>query len=272
VTTVAEGIAAALVRRGLSVGVMKPVAVGCPLSADLEGTVELAGLPGEHDAQTLASLSRLAELAGPAPAALTGPTPSRALQAVEARRLMAAAGLDAGAASIDQVNPYRFAPDIEPAAAARAADQAIDPELLSTHLASLMQQHDVVLVDGGAGLMVPLNDHTLMVDVLQRWEMAVLLVAPSRPWAAINSTLLSAELLRSRGVPLSGVVLDRLRSELQPEEAVNSYQLEQHKVVVRGLVPWLEPAQREDLDHLARRVVVHLDLDGILQTIGLPHQ
>lgn len=260
-TTVAAALAAVLVRRGLKVGVMKPVAVACPL--DDHQPLELAGLPGQAQAaETLRGLNRLAALAGPAPPVTLAP--QAALLAVEATRLLAAARTRADA---ELACPYRFAADLEPAAAARAAGRAIETAVVRAACSTLAADADVMLVDGTGGLMVPLDDEALMVDLVQQLELAVLLVAPSRVWGAINGCLMAAELLRRRDVPLAGVVLNRLTARPAGEEAVNPYQLEQHGLLVHGLLPWLEPAQLEDLDQLARRFEVHVDIDRILARI-----
>jgi len=261
-TTVSTALVAALRGRGRRVGVLKPVAVGCGLDAAVSGGVTVGGIPGKQDALSLAALSRLSDVAGPPPATLSGPTAREALRADEARRLLAASGSQL---PVDTVNPYRFAPDLEPAAAARAANVSIDLELVHRCFDEAARGREAVVVDGGVGPLVPLNERQTLLDLVAALGLPVVLVVPSRPWAAINPTLLTVEVLRARGVTLAGLVLNRRDRVLRPEEAVNPYQIEEHAgALVRGLLPFLEMEQLEPV-RLAERLEVHVDLDGILE-------
>ncbi|MFA6809754.1 MAG: dethiobiotin synthase [Desulfoplanes sp.] len=65
-----------------------------------------------------------------------------------------------------------------------------------------------LVVEGAGGLMVPLNDRELMIDLIKRLALPVVLVA-SNLLGTINQVLLSLEALRSRHIPIAGVVLNR---------------------------------------------------------------
>ncbi|MBB64168.1 MAG: dethiobiotin synthase [Waddliaceae bacterium] len=64
-----------------------------------------------------------------------------------------------------------------------------------------------LIIEGAGGLMVPLNDHDLLVDYIVELAVPVVLVARSG-LGTINHTLLSLELLRNREVPILGVVMN----------------------------------------------------------------
>jgi dethiobiotin synthetase len=221
-TTVAAALAAALVRRGWRVAVMKPVQTGCPL---------VDGRAAPTDATSL-------------------------------RR---AAGFDG---QLEQICPYRFVPPFEPAVAARLEGVTVDLEHLVACYRRLAGEAGLVLVEGCGGLMAPLNEDLLMVDLVARLELSVLLVSPSMR-NAINACLLNAELLRNRQLPLVGLVLNRLTPVAQPEEAANPFQIERFEgPIVRGVVPFLEPDVLGDPELLAHRLEVHVDLDAILAGLG----
>jgi len=65
-----------------------------------------------------------------------------------------------------------------------------------------------LVIEGAGGLMVPLNDRELMIDLIKRLLLPVVLVASNR-LGTINQVLLSLEALRSRHIPVAGVVLNR---------------------------------------------------------------
>ncbi|MCP9237891.1 dethiobiotin synthase [Lewinella sp. JB7] len=62
-----------------------------------------------------------------------------------------------------------------------------------------------LLVEGAGGLMVPLNENDCMIDLAVRLGLSVILV--SRHYlGSINHTLLSIEVLRTRGCRIAGIV------------------------------------------------------------------
>ncbi len=71
--------------------------------------------------------------------------------------------------------------------------------------------HKNLLVEGAGGLMVPLNDTLLMLDLIKLLDLPVLLVARSS-LGTINHTLLSLEALRRRENKILGVVLNGERN------------------------------------------------------------
>ncbi len=64
-----------------------------------------------------------------------------------------------------------------------------------------------LIVEGAGGILVPLNENSLMVDLIVHLGLPVLLVARSS-LGTINHTLLSLEALRTRGIPILGVVMN----------------------------------------------------------------
>lgn len=64
-----------------------------------------------------------------------------------------------------------------------------------------------LIVEGAGGLMVPLNSKCLIIDLIDKLQIPVLLVARST-LGTINHTLLSLAQLRQRGIPILGVVMN----------------------------------------------------------------
>lgn len=267
-TTVGRALAAALVRRGSAVAVMKPVETGCALRRTSR-PLSVGGIRGEVDPEGVAALARLEAAAGPPPANLSGPTPKASLRPADAEALAAAAGFEA---PLDRVNPYRYAPELEPAVAARCYGEAIELELITRcyHQLAATPGVELVLVEGTSGLLAPLTPELQMEHLVLELDLSVLLVVPSAP-GAINDRLLNVQLLCSRGIQLAGVVLNRLRAGVAPEEAANPYQIERFSGdVVRGVLPYLDAGALAELDHLARRFEAHVDVDAILASLEPP--
>jgi dethiobiotin synthase len=64
-----------------------------------------------------------------------------------------------------------------------------------------------LVIEGAGGLMVPINDRSLMIDVIKRLGTPVLLVARST-LGTINHTLLSLEKMKSADVDVVGVAMN----------------------------------------------------------------
>ena len=64
-----------------------------------------------------------------------------------------------------------------------------------------------VIVEGAGGILVPINDHETMLDLMAALALPVVLVARTA-LGTINHTLLSLAALRQRGLAIAGLVLN----------------------------------------------------------------
>lgn len=136
----------------------------------------------------------------------------------------------------------RVIPSTYSFAAPLAPDQAAVREGCSIDLAAFVAPAvRPLVVEGAGGVLVPLNDSTLMIDLMAKLDLPVLLVARST-LGTINHTLLSIDALRARGRVILGVVLNG------PVHAENRAAIERH-----GRVPVL--AELPPLTELGRRVL-----------------
>ena len=97
---------------------------------------------------------------------------------------------------------YRLRVPASPHAAAAAQGVVIEADRLT-----LPETERFLVVELAGGLMVPLNDDTLTIDMVQRWGLPVVLVA-SYYLGSINHSLLSIEALRRRNIAISGLVFN----------------------------------------------------------------
>ncbi|MEI9420756.1 dethiobiotin synthase [Mesorhizobium sp. Cs1299R1N1] len=124
---------------------------------------------------------------------------------------------------------WRLRQPFSPHLAAKFDGVEIDAQALS-----LPATDRPLVVEGAGGLMVPLNRHTLYIDVFARWNAPVVLCARTS-LGTINHTLLSIEALRARSIPLLGVAFigDRV---VDTQKTI----AEMGKVRVLGRLPRLE--------------------------------
>ena len=142
---------------------------------------------------------------------------------------------------------YRLREPMSPHAAAALEGVAVD---MAAILATELPSDRPVVVEGAGGLMVPLNERDLMVDLMGRMAMPIVLVARTG-LGTLNHTLLSLSELRRRSMPVLGVVLNGDEHESN-RRAIEEY----GDVRVLGRVPPLD-----DIDpHSLRAAFAGLDL------------
>jgi len=149
---------------------------------------------------------------------------------------------------------YVFEHALSPHAAAELEDVEINPARLSVPCVNRS-----LVIEMAGGLMVPLRNDLLSIDLLKHWELPVLICSRTK-LGTINHTLLSIEALKSRGIPVLGVVFS---GEAEPvsERAVRKFT----DVPVLGRIPFLNEINRMSLKSV-------FDNDLNLSGIGLSSQ
>lgn len=268
-TTVAAALIAALNSRGRRVAVMKPIETGCEVlpSSPADGSTPAASAAAGGaplDQESLDSLARLAQLAGPPPASVLADVSRELLRPTDAHLLMEAAGFDF---DLDQVSPYRFGPALEPGVAARLAGTEIQVEHILHCQEAVAAAAEVMIVEGSAGLFDPLSPGLLTIDLISRMKLPVLLISGFSP-GSISSCIMHIEALRRRDLQLTGLILNRREARSLPEHAANPFQVESYcGELVLGVFPFFTPDQLSDVNFLGERLAVHTDLSPLLDTL-----
>lgn len=95
---------------------------------------------------------------------------------------------------------YCYQAPISPHLAASAEHETIDIQRIQ------LPPSKNLIIEGAGGVLVPINSNTLMIDLIQQFNVPVILVVASR-LGMINHALLSLEALRSRRIPVLGVIV-----------------------------------------------------------------
>lgn len=99
------------------------------------------------------------------------------------------------------------------------------------------------IVEGAGGVLVPLNENELMIDLIEALGLPVLIVARSG-LGTINHTLLTLEALRSRKLEIFGVVMNGEPND-ENRRAIKRY----GKTKVLAQMPKFEKLEYESLCH-----------------------
>ncbi|MCC7331614.1 MAG: dethiobiotin synthase [Flavobacteriales bacterium] len=97
---------------------------------------------------------------------------------------------------------YRLSNPLSPHAAAKYDSIEIDINKITI---PITDNH--LIIEGAGGLMVPLNEEKLMIDLIQQLKVEVILVS-KHYLGSINHTLLSIEILKSRNIPIRGIIFN----------------------------------------------------------------
>ena len=136
---------------------------------------------------------------------------------------------------------------VSPHLAARLAGQRIELDPL---VARVNEQPASVrwIVEGAGGVLVPVNEADLMIDLMVRLALPVVVVARTT-LGTINHTLLTVEALRARQLTVAGALM---MGDPSPEnaEAIQTY----GQVPIIGHLPTVNPLTPESLANPAKRL------------------
>jgi len=104
--------------------------------------------------------------------------------------------------SIFHQESYRLTQPYSPHKSAALDGITIDPEEIK-----LPATNNRLVIEGAGGLMVPLNDSFLMIDLIKKLDAEVILVSQNY-LGSINHTLLSVVALKANNIPIKGIIFN----------------------------------------------------------------
>lgn len=114
----------------------------------------------------------------------------------------------------ERICPQTFLAPLAPPIAARQEGRTVNAALLRAGAAWWLKQPlDALVIEGAGGLLSPISDGDLVADVARDLGWPLLVVA-RRGLGTINHTLLTVEAALSRGLRVTGIVLN----EAQPSD------------------------------------------------------
>ncbi len=128
------------------------------------------------------------------------------------RCLMGIDLLDVDADRENLTCPYLFSVPCSPHLAATLDGRTVDIDRIRRATALLLEQFDMVLLEGAGGLSVPLTEDVLFIDYLQKEQYPIILVSGPR-LGSINHTLNSLELVRRRNLQVAALIYNRFIDE-----------------------------------------------------------
>lgn len=146
-------------------------------------------------------------------------------------------------ARVAQPSPSHILPEayrLQWPASPHAAAEKEGIEISAARLA-VPQPPGPLIIEGAGGLMVPLTRKMVYADVFQQWRLPIVLVVDTY-LGSINHSLLSIEALKSRNIPIHGIIFNdagRPESESVIEEMAG--------IRVLARIPRIEKVDRKSL-------------------------
>lgn len=131
---------------------------------------------------------------------------------------------------------YQLTQPMSPHAAAKIDKIEIDLTKIS-----IPETKNNLIIEGAGGLMVPLNNHELIIDLIKRLNAETILVSQNY-LGSINHTLLSIEVLKQKGIKVKGIIFNGNENK-ETEEYILNYtgitylgRIKQHSAINKDVV------------------------------------
>jgi dethiobiotin synthetase len=111
---------------------------------------------------------------------------------------------------------YKLSQPYSPHKSAAIDKLSIDPEKII-----LPQTNNSLIIEGAGGLMVPLTDRFMMIDLIKKLNVPVVLVSQNY-LGSINHTLLSIQALKKYDIPIKGIIFNGVK-DIYSKEFILQY-------------------------------------------------
>jgi dethiobiotin synthetase len=156
--------------------------------------------------------------------------------------------------------PYAFEQPLAPGVAAHMEHVPINLEKVQKTFKQISAQYDIMLVEGAGGLMVPVSEEHLIIDVIRLLQLPLIIVARTT-LGTINHTLLTVRETQRAGIRLCGIILNKVSPEHDAAEDTNPEVLRKlSNVPLLGQLPYIPEAKRADIEFLSSLVSSTIDL------------
>lgn len=147
--------------------------------------------------------------------------------------------------SISKFHPeaYRLTQPFSPHKSAALDGITIDPSKFEIPLTG-----NQLIIEGAGGLMVPLNEDFLMIDLIKKLDAEVVLV--SRNYlGSINHTLMSAEVLRAKNIPIKYLIFNG------ENDYESEYIIEKHLSLSGIHIPYFDELTKSRIFQFTQRLI-----------------
>jgi dethiobiotin synthetase len=168
-------------------------------------------------------------------------------------------------AEIETVCPYALREPLAPLVAARRAQVEIRVDVIADAYRRISLDHDLTLVEGAGGLLVPIAPGIDYAGLAARLDLPIVVVVASR-LGAINHALLTIRYARTLGLRIVGYIVNFPKADADIAADTNIDVLHELLGPPLGVLPFLGPieANAATRKHLAAEMEKHLRVEDLL--------
>jgi dethiobiotin synthetase len=130
--------------------------------------------------------------------------------------LLKALGLPVTEQEIERISPWRFRAALSPDLAARREGRSIDVDnVIAFCQSAIERRQDMLLIEGVGGVMVPLDEHRTILDVMMALRLPLILVTGSY-LGTISHTLTALDSLFRRDMNVLAIIVNETPGSTVP--------------------------------------------------------
>ena len=115
-------------------------------------------------------------------------------------------------APIEDISPMIFSEPVAPYSAILKSGENIDWPKIEKVYSGQLKKNDFLLMEGIGGICVPLDESTLVIDLIKRWNMPVIVVSPNS-LGTINHTLMTIKILQQNNLDVLGIIFNEISDD-----------------------------------------------------------
>ena len=163
------------------------------------------------------------------------------------------------------VNPYYASEPLAPYVAFKRAKVRIDLEKILKAYKELSRRHDVLIIEGAGGLLVPIKKDYLIADLIRDLDVPALIVARAG-LGTLNHTLLTQRYALDCGIKVKGVIINAYQGRDSAEKTNPQALKEFLDVPLLGIIPRIKNVKSKNgLSVLAKEAQNNIDLKAMLK-------
>ena len=166
------------------------------------------------------------------------------------------------------INPYHAKEALSPHIAFKRQQIHFEPGRVAEHFARIKARHGFTLVEGAGGLLVPITDEYLMLDLIRDLGLGVVVVA-RLGLGTINHTLLTIRTAQENGLAVRGIIFNEFGADGSgiPEKTNPEIIQQMSRVPVLGILPHFKKMNNHNLLQQARG---RIDVQPLLEAPASP--
>lgn len=169
--------------------------------------------------------------------------------------------------SLDLISPYRLKNPLAPQAAFKLEKKKFNKEKIISAFNELTARHDIVIVEGCGGLLVPIAQNYSLCDLILDLDIPAIVVA-RLGLGSINHSLLTIRQAEALGIKVSGLILNKTsKHESTLAERTNPKVLKNLcGVTLLGCLPYISRINEKNILNLRKEI----NIDCLLNADSKP--